>query len=119
MKAKTLKDYLALPWSYTIEQRSDDGVYFYARVNELNCFTDGETMTEAIKNLEEALKAHIEAAIEAGVSLPEPVNPADYKGQISYRTNPATHYRMAKEAKRRNMSINKLIDEAVDRLLAS
>jgi antitoxin HicB len=116
---KGLEYYLNLPWSYSIEKRTDDGVYYFARVNELNCFSDGESPEEAMKIIGEALRSHLEAALESGIEIPEPVKPEDYKGQIAYRTKPEKHYKIAKEAQRRKISINKLIDEAVDSILSA
>jgi antitoxin HicB len=116
---KTLDYYLGLPWSYTIERRDDAGIYYFARVNELNCFSDGATPEEAVRNIADALKLHLESAIEDGAEIPEPVRPEDYKGQIAYRTKPEKHYKLAKEAQRRKVSINKLIDEAVDNILSA
>jgi len=117
--SKDMDYYLDLPWSYSVEKHTDDGVYYVARVNELQCFTDADTPEEAIHNIRDALKAHIEACIADGVEIPEPVNPADFKGQIPYRTKPEKHYKLAKEAQRRKISINKLIDEAVDAILSA
>jgi predicted RNase H-like HicB family nuclease len=110
---------MELPWSYTIEKRNDDGVYYYARVNELNCFSEGQTMAEATLNIQKALEVHLEAAIEAGADIPKPLNLEDFKGQVSYRTKPEKHYRLAKEAQRKGISINKLIDSAVDDILSA
>lgn len=117
--SKNMEYYLNLPWSFTIERRNDDGIYFFAKVNELNCFSDGETIQEAMENIQEALKSHIIACLDAGIEIVEPVKPDDFKGQIAYRTKPEKHYRLAKEAQRRKISINKLIDEAVDNILSA
>lgn len=116
---KNLAYYLALPWSFSIEKRNDAGEYYFARVNELKCFSEGQTADEAMKNILEALKLHIETSIEEGTPIQEPPKPEEYKGQIAYRTKPEKHYQIAKEANRRNISINKLIDEAVDSVISA
>jgi predicted RNase H-like HicB family nuclease len=118
-KDKDLAYYLALPWSFNVEKRNDAGEYYFARVNELKCFSEGKTAEEAMGNIMEALRLHIEASIEEGTPIQEPPKPEDFKGQIAYRTKPEKHYQIAKEANRRNISINKLIDQAVDSLLSA
>lgn len=111
---KTIEYYLNLPWSFTIERKDDDGIYYFARVNELKCFSDGKTMQEASENILEALKLHLEASLEEGQDIPEPLNPEEFKGRITYRTKPAKHLMLAKEANRRGITLNRLIDETID-----
>ena len=119
--SKNLDYYLALPWTFTVEKIIDDGeAYYLARVVELNgCMSDGESPVAAIVNLQDALKGCIEGELSVGNEIPEPMNAAEYKGYISYRTKPEKHYKLAKEAQRRGISVNRLIDEAVTHVLAS
>jgi antitoxin HicB len=52
---------------------SDDGGGFYASVPDLpGCMSDGETPQEAIANVQDAIICWIEAAKEAGRSVPKP-----------------------------------------------
>jgi predicted RNase H-like HicB family nuclease len=52
---------------------SDDGGGFYASVPDLpGCMSDGETPQEAITNVQDAIICWIEAAKEAGRSVPKP-----------------------------------------------
>lgn len=67
---KTLKEYLALP--YTIEIIPDDGAWF-ARVKELpGCMTEVDTWEEILPAIEEAKHLWIELALERGRPIPEP-----------------------------------------------
>lgn len=67
---KTLKEYLALP--YTIEIIPDDGAWF-ARVKELpGCMTEVDTWEEVLPAIEEAKHLWIELALERGRPIPEP-----------------------------------------------
>ena len=63
--------YLSLPWKFTFEWSEKDKVFF-ARVDGLHCFSEGETMEEAQKMIQEALKAHIESYLEDGIEPPKP-----------------------------------------------
>lgn len=63
--------YLNLPYSVII-RRCEDGV-FEARIAELDgCLSHGNTEEEALKMIEDAKRAWIEANLEEGDSIPEP-----------------------------------------------
>ena len=52
---------------------AEDGGGFVATVPDLpGCMSDGETPQEAFANVEDAIKAWIEAAIDLGHNVPQP-----------------------------------------------
>ncbi len=52
---------------------ADDGGGFYVSVPDLpGCMSDGETPEQAIVNVQDAIACWIEAANEAGRSVPKP-----------------------------------------------
>ncbi|MEB3246074.1 MAG: type II toxin-antitoxin system HicB family antitoxin [Vampirovibrionales bacterium] len=116
-----LETYLNLPWSYRLEWWQDDDAsqgYYVATIDELpGCMSDGETTEQALTNLKEALELHLESMLDAKIAIPEPMQPSHYKGQIAYRTTPTKHYQMTLKAKQRGISLNQLIDEAVEKHL--
>lgn len=114
---KDLNYYLNLPWSYRFEWSNDDNCYVATIAELKGCMSEGATIEEAVKMIEDALKSHLNACIEAGIEIPEPLKPIDYKGKIPYRTTPEKHYKIAKRAKSLGISINALIDEAVEEKL--
>lgn len=117
--SKDLAYYLALPWSFRFEWWEDNGGYYAAHVNELpGCIADGQTMEAALTAIKQLLPEFLQALLEAGNPIPEPVRASDYKGNITYRTTPDKHYRLARVAQQRGISINRLIDEAIDQKLA-
>lgn len=113
---KNLKYYLGLKWSYTIEQDSYEGQNFYIiRVNELpGVCTDAESVEEGMKSIQEALTATIQLYLKQGEPLPEPMNKADFKGNIAYRTDSERHYLIARAAKFMHKSISKTLDNLID-----
>ena len=113
---KPLEDYLGMAWSFNVQRMEDtEEPYFFVQVNELpGCMTDGATIEEAFGNVYEAIESWILATMEAGNPIPEPLNVDDYKGNITYRTSSKKHYMLAREAQRLGISINKLIEQAVD-----
>ena len=106
--------YVNLPYGYVIEWSDNDGCYLGSIIELEKNMTCGDTPEEVIINLKDALGAYIRTSLENGLEIPEPVKLADYKGQITYRTTGLKHYKLAKTAKLKGVSINALIDEAVD-----
>ena len=113
---KSLKYYLDLKWSYTIEQESDqDKDYYIIRVNELpGVCTDSETIEEGLKEIKEAIRAAVKLYLKNGEDVPVPIKKEDYKGNIAYRTTSERHYNIAKAAKEMHKSISKTLDEIID-----
>ncbi len=113
---KTLKYYLSLPWSYTIEQEESEGRrYYILRVNELpGVCTDAETLSEGEELIKEAIEAAIKLYMKTGEEIPEPINKTEFKGNIAYRTTSERHYYLAKAAKVMHKSLSKTMDDLID-----
>ena len=117
---KKLSYYLALPWTYTVEQAKDENnnKIYIVRVNELpGICTDASSVDEAMKLIQEPITAAIEFYMENNQEIPEPICEEDFKGNISYRTTSRRHYLISKEAQRRELSLSQLIDNLVDTVL--
>lgn len=109
---RQIEKYVNLPWSYTVEQERG---YYIVYVNELpGVCTDGETIAEAMDNIEEAIYATVELYLEQGKEIPQPIDKSKYKGNISYRTSPDRHYKIAKIASQQHRSMSKTLDMLVD-----
>ena len=79
---KTVEYYMNLPYKMEIVPDPDEGGYV-ARYPELpGCMTAGETVESVIKNAADAKKAWLEAALEEGTEIAEPVSLDDYSGQF-------------------------------------
>lgn len=116
---KDLNYYLNLNWTYRIEWSDEDNCYIISIAELSGCSTDGETIEQAIFMIKDALKSHISCMLEHSDEIPEPPKQEEYKGKISYRTSPKRHYKIAKRAAIENKSISKLIDDLIDKGLAS
>ena len=114
---KNLEYYMKLPYSYIVEWSDADDCYLGSIVELERNMTCGDTPEEVIANLKDALEAYVNTSLANGMDIPEPIKMADYKGNITYRTTSLNHYRLAKTAKLKGMSINALIDEAVEEKL--
>ena len=69
---KTVEYYMSLP--YTVEVGGDDEAGYFAEVLELpGCTTEAETLEELKPKIKDAQLAWIEATLEAGDPVPEPL----------------------------------------------
>ena len=80
---KDLKYYLNLPWQFEFTKHPD-GKYS-ARVIGLSCYSGGDTLEEATKEIQEALEFYIESCLEDNMPVPEPQMIANANGRISLR----------------------------------
>ena len=113
--AKNLDYYLKLHWTYRFEWSDEDNCYV-ASVAELpGCMSDGETFDKAAKMIRDALESHLVAMLKHGDKIIEPPDPSEYKGKILFRTTPQKHYRLVKKAAAQGKSLNKLLDEIIDK----
>lgn len=103
---KTIDEYMRLPYRLEIVPDSDEGG-FVARYPELpGCITVGETMEETAANALDAKRAWLEAAIEDGAPISEPVAENTYSGQFKLRLPKSLHKQLAESAKEEGISMN-------------
>lgn len=115
-KYKSLKYYLDLPWTYSIETAEEKGKkFFIVRVNELpGICTDAPTIPEAFEGIKEAMEAAFKLYMKHEDPIPEPVDQSKFKGKITYQTTSQRHYQIAREAQKKHCSLDQLIDNLVD-----
>ena len=102
-----LNDYLRLNYKMEIVEDPDEGGYAIALPELPGCLSTGETIEEAIKNIEDAKKLWLELAIEDGREIPLPESSLDeYSGQFKIRIPKSLHRDLAKKAKKEGVSMN-------------
>ena len=117
MTEKNLDYYRNLPYTFIIEW-SDIDECFLGSIAELERnMTCGQTREEVLSNLKEALASYIATSLENNMEIPEPLRIKDFKGNITYRTSRDRHYKLAKQAKLHEKSINAFIDEIIGKKL--
>ena len=114
---KDLQYYLKLPYSYSINWSDVDQCYLGSIAEIEKNMTCGETPEETMSNLKDALKAYIKTSLDNKMPIPEPIRIGKYKGTITYRTTSTKHYYIVQFANDLGISVNALIDEAVDEKL--
>ena len=103
---KTIEYYMNLPYKMEIVPDSDEGGYV-ARYPELpGCITVGKTVESVVENAVDAKKAWLEAALEEGTEIAEPVSLDDYSGQFKLRIPKSLHRALVAHSKEEGVSMN-------------
>lgn len=106
-------EYLKRPYGRLVTPDSDEGT-FLAEIFEFpGCYAVGETAPDALAKLEEVAVDWIDAALEQGQSIPEPMDNADYSGKLVLRMSKGMHKKAAQCAEREGVSLNSFIANCV------
>jgi len=73
------------------------------------CFSDGETVEEAIANGRDALRSVIEALEAKGLPVPEPASGGTFSGRFVQRVPKSVHAHLAERAKAEGVSLKTLV----------
>jgi antitoxin HicB len=103
--------YMQLAYSVLLHEIEDDGEkYWIAEVVELpGCKSHGSTVSEAVKNVEEAKRAWIMDSLERGEEIPLPIERERFKGKTLVRMSRSLHRALALIAQAEGVSLNQLI----------
>lgn len=71
---KTLNDYMAISYRMEIVEDKEEGGFVVFYLDLPGCITCGETIESAVENAQDAKKAWLEAALEEGIEIHEPVS---------------------------------------------
>ena len=111
MSADTIQNYIKRPYHIEIVwSESEDGdAGWVAEVKELRgCIAQGRTREDLLTNIDRAIEAWIDDALEAGDPIPEPRADVSYSGKVLVRMPPFLHGELAAEAERQGVSLNQL-----------
>lgn len=106
---KTVEYYMSLPYRLEIVPDTAEGGYG-AHYPELpGCITCSDTLEGIIANAEDAKKVWLEAALEEGIEIAEPMQNtdlADYSGQFKLRMPKSLHRSLSLHARQEGISMN-------------
>jgi antitoxin HicB len=99
-----------IDYPFTVRHLSDEeGGGYLAEAGDLNgCIADGETIDEAVHNLQDAITSWIKTAQELGNPIPGPSDESKFSGKWVVRTPKSIHHRLVELAKREGVSLNTL-----------
>lgn len=69
--AKTIEDYLSLPYKMEIREDPYEGGYVVSFPDLPGCITCADTLEEALEMAEDAKRAWMTSALEDGVEIPK------------------------------------------------
>ena len=105
---QSLDYYLKLTYPITFYPDPDGG--YVAEIKDLNgCLTQGETIEEAVTNINEARELWIETAYEYSDEIPLPSSESEYSGKLMLRMPKGLHQRLATLAKSEGVSLNQYL----------
>ena len=107
-----LREYVARPYSRILVPDSA-GRYFAEVLEFPGCFSEGDTPGQAMDNLNEAMAAWIEAALDSGQAIPEPIATAGYSGRVLLRLPKSLHREAARRAEMDGVSLNQYLVAAI------
>jgi len=100
--------YLRRPYARVVIPESD-GTYRGEILEFPGCIATGDTPAEALEALEEVAAEWLEAALERGQSIPEPVENNEFSGRLVLRMPKSLHKKAARIAERDGVSLNQFI----------
>ena len=105
---KPLKYYQDLKYPVSIEGCPDGG-YFVEIPDLPGCYSQGETVEEACKMIEEARQLWMESMYEDDNDIPLPKSEVEYSGKFIVRVPKSLHAKLDKLAAREGVSLNTLV----------
>jgi len=107
-KKELIRYYMGLPYSIRIIPEEAGG--YFAEVEGLSgCMTQGDTIEEVMKNIEEAKESWFTVAIEEGIEIPRPKEMEEYSGKFLVRMPKSLHRRLVNLAEREKVSLNQMV----------
>jgi len=113
------EDFLAAPYSRVLIPDSETGT-FTARILEFpGCIAQGDSLDEALTNLENAARSWLVAALDRGFSVPPPLEEQSFSGRVLVRLPRSIHQRAVEQAGQDGVSLNQFILSAVSERLGA
>lgn len=108
LKNKPLEYYLILRYAISLYPDPEGG--YTVLIKDLpGCMSVGETLSEAMENIEEARELWIETAYECGHEIPLPATEVRYSGSLSLQIPKSLHLSLAEKAEREGVSLDQYI----------
>jgi predicted RNase H-like HicB family nuclease len=104
----SLEYYLNLEYPVTLSPDPEGG--YVAQIKDLpGCLSQGETLEEAMTNINEARELWIETVYEVGDEIPLPSTDEAYSGKLLVRMPKSLHRHLVEKAEVEGVSLNQYI----------
>jgi len=105
---KPIEFYLNKVYPFVIYPAEEGG--YVAEIEELSgCMTQGETLDEVVRRIEDARRGWIEVAYEDGMEIPLPRTEEQYSGKFVVRLPKYLHRQLVEQAAREGVSLNQYV----------
>ncbi len=116
IERKPLEYYLSLKYPVSIEEAPEGG--YFIQIKDLpGCYSQGETVEEALENIEEARRLWMESMYEDGNEIPLPGSQTEkqYSGKFNVRIPKSLHRKLDEMAEREGVSLNHYLVSTLSR----
>jgi predicted RNase H-like HicB family nuclease len=96
-------------YTYRAEWSEDDGVFIARALEMPSVLAHADTPEDAIKEVKVALVIALDAMIEEGDKVPEPIALHKFKGRFLVRATPELHKEISIQAAEAGVSVNQLV----------
>ena len=103
---KDINYYMKLDYRIEIIPDKNEGGYAFSYPELPGCITCSDNLSDGIKMLKDAKRNWLEACIEDGIEIPEPMSLDDYSGQFKIRMPKSLHKKLALRSKQEGISMN-------------
>jgi antitoxin HicB len=115
IERKPLDYYLSLKYTVSIEEAPEGG-YFIQIKDLTGCMSQGETIEEALENIEEARRLWMESMYEDGNEIPLPGSAEKpYSGKFNIRIPKSLHRKLDEMAEEEGVSLNHYLVSTLSR----
>jgi antitoxin HicB len=112
IERKSLDYYIKLKYPVTVEEAPEGG--FFVHIEDLpGCYSQGETVEEALAMIEDARRLWIESMYEDENEIPLPRSKQEYSGKFIVRVPVSLHRKLDHIAVKEGVSLNQYIVSAL------
>lgn len=106
----------ALPYTRELV-RNSDGSWFGRIVELTGCMTEGDTQSEVLVLLDDAMDVWLRVKIADGDAIPDPIVDADFSGKFIVRLPRSLHRELARRAEKEGVSLNAFVTVSLTRCI--
>lgn len=112
---KELGYYLSLKYPIQLTEiaENDGGGYLIGIPLLKGCITDGNTLIQALENLEDAKKEWFKYMLDNNLEIPEPMSEEEFSGKFTIRISKSLHKIMAEQSKKEGLSLNQYVSNSL------
>lgn len=101
-----LEELMKRPYKLELIEDPDEGGFVASYPELKGCITCADTAEGAVDAAKDAKRVWLEAALEDGYEIPDPISQESYSGQFKFRLPKSLHKQLSEHAKQEGVSMN-------------